>query len=58
MTYTCLRNGRTYKRIRIGNGGAKAWRGVPWFLRSEVCWNCEMSDCVRNHKKHNVEAMA
>ncbi len=53
MTYTCYRNGRTYKRIRIGNGGAKAWRGVPWFLRSEVCWNCQTSDCLR--PPHPVE---
>lgn len=57
MTYICLRNGRTYKRIRI-DGGAKAWRGVPWFLRSEGCWNCEMFDCPKNYKKYDVEVTA
>jgi len=48
MTYICHRNGRTYKRIRI-HGGAKAWRGVPSFLRSEECWGCGMFDCPKNH---------
>jgi len=48
MTYTCYRNGRTYKRVRI-HEGAKAWRGVPSFLRTEECWGCGLPDCPKSH---------